>query len=592
MQLMLIWPFPWRRSSLVIPCSAHSCVLEFLQASSLTFDQTDFKHKHHLSAVGPHLQDCHELQQQQQQQPAFVKVQKVLHTSHVSTPEEAIPPPPSCHVPNQMSPRMLRVLLPPESISSHEHSSTSQPQPCIPKSEKPSHANAMDMLPDLDLIRLRPELAIHALCQAEKKKSSAQPSPESILDLFPLPANGDSCQEHGYNITASTHNATLPQSLLFTRPNSLKLDLTPKHLQPTVHTVAPPLTFGDILVDIDLPVYSAQPQLDYMQAPQKGHTPLSNGKHHTSATQPGLQRQPDYSPSPAAASLTPQGPRSVFKRLGQTPPAMHQQADAHQSVRSQGTPHAASSGFDPPPGFATPGPLTAEPMSHDQDLPPGFPPAGSSSAHQPRQRSGMRSDQAPYSACSQDSAPRSASRAASSSSGPPPSNSGAPPGFAGLPAYLAQRLSPAPAQKPAGLPNQAAQNSSHEAATNSHHTAAVQEDSPDEPPPGFTRARSSSLHSRASGELRDRGSLAGPEGTSATALDDVPPGYGPTPQAASQRTPPGYGSQPARQAPAGGWAGGANGNGAQPHSSSNGHVQVCISPHAVYYAAQAIAWCG
>ncbi|KAL0027612.1 hypothetical protein WJX79_002401 [Trebouxia sp. C0005] len=71
-----------------------------------------------------------------------------------------------------------------------------------------------------------------------------------------------------------------------------------------------------------------------------------------------------------------------------------------------------------------------------------------------------------------------------------------------------------------------------------------------------------------SGELRDRGSLAGPKGTSATALDDVPPGYGPRPQAAAQRTPLGYGSQPARQAPAGGWAGGATGSVAQPYSSN------------------------
>ncbi|KAL0021789.1 hypothetical protein WJX77_000694 [Trebouxia sp. C0004] len=307
------------------------------------------------------------------------------------------------------------------------------------------------------------------------------------------------------------------------------------------------------------------------QAPQKGHTPLSNGKYPTSAAQPGLQPQPDYSSTPAAASLTPQGSQSVFKRLGQTPPAMHQQADAHQLFKSQGTPHAASNELDPPPGFATRGPVTAQPMLHDQDLPPGFPPAGSLSAHQPSQRSGMRSDQASYSARSQDAAPRSASRAASSSSGPSPSSSGAPPGFAGLPAYLAQRLSPVPAQKPAGLPNQAAQNSSHEAATNSHHTA--EDDSPDEPPPGFSRARSSSLPSRASGALKDRGSMAGPEGTSATALDDVPPGCGPTPKAASQRTPPGYGAQSARQAPAGGWAGGTSGNGAQPLSSTNGDVQ-------------------
>ncbi|DBA78044.1 TPA: hypothetical protein ACH3X2_008020 [Trebouxia sp. C0005] len=302
-----------------------------------------------------------------------------------------------------------------------------------------------------------------------------------------------------------------------------------------------------------------------LQAPQTGHTPLSNGRHPMPATKSGLQPQPDYSPTPAAASLMPQGPRKVFKRLGQTWPATHQQAaDAHHSSQSQGTAHAASNGFDPPPGFATP----AEPILHDQHLPPGFSPAGPSSAHQPSQRSGMRSDQPPYPACLQNSALRSASRAASSSSNPPPSNAGVPPGFAGLSAFLQKRLSPAPAQKPAGLPSQAAQNSSHEAASNSHHTAAVQEDSPDEPPPGFARARSSAAPSRGSGELRDRGSLAGPKGTSATALDDVPPGYGPRPQAAAQRTPLGYGSQPARQAPAGGWAGGATGSVAQPYSSN------------------------
>jgi len=230
--------------------------------------------------MGSYLQHCHELQQQQQQQPAYVKVQNVLHTSNISTPEEAIPFIPPCYAPNQMSPRVLRVLLPPESISSIERLSTPQPRPCIPK--------------------------------PEKRTSPPQPSPESVLDLFPLPANGGSCQEHNFNITASTHNVILPQPLLFTRPNLLKLDLTPKPVQPTVHAIAPPLTFGDILVDIDLPVYSAQLQLDYLQAPQNGHTPLSNGKHPTSATQ--LQPQRNFSPTPAAASLTPQGPRSVFKR--------------------------------------------------------------------------------------------------------------------------------------------------------------------------------------------------------------------------------------------------------------------------------------
>ena len=510
----------------VVHCSAHSHVVEFLQASlNLSFDQTDVKHQHHLPAVGSYLQHCHEMQQQQQQQLALVKVQKVLHTSNVSTPDEAIPPPPPLHPPNQMSPRILRALLPPESLSFIEHLSTRQPQPCIPKPEKPSQVTVKDLIPGIDSNQLCPELATSALCQAAKKGSPLQASPESVLDLFQLSVNADSCQEHSCNITASTHNATLSRPILFDRPNLLKLDLTPKPVQPPVHTIAPPLTFGDVLVDIDLPVHSAQPRLDYMQAPQTGHTPLSNGNHPMPAVL--LQPQRDYSPTPAAPSLTPEGPGSVFKRLGQTPPAMHQQADAHQSFRPHGTPHAASNGFDPPPGFATPGPLTAEPMSHDQDLPPGFPPVGSSPAHQHSQRSGMRSDQAPYSARSQDSAPRSASRAASSSSAPPPSNSGPPPGFAGLPAYLQQRLSPAPAQKPAGLPNQAAQNSRHEATTNSHHTGAGQEDSPDEPPPGFARAHSSALHSRASDELRDRGGLAGPKGTSAEPLMMCPQAMGP-----------------------------------------------------------------
>ena len=319
-----------------------------------------------------------------------------------------------------------------------------------------------------------------------------------------------------------------------------------------------------------------------MQAPQNGNTPLSNGRTPRSATWSASQPQPDH--SPALATVTPQGPRSVFHRLGQTPPA-HQQTNTLQSLQSQTSPHAALNGFDHPPGFAGPKSLTAQPISQDceipsdfvmpatstaQDLPPGFPTPGSSSAQQPSRRSGMRSDQAPYSARSQDSGYRSANQD-SPSPGQPPPNSGAPPGFAGLPAYLAQRLSPAPAQQPAGLAHQApgtsprtAPGSPSTAGIDTSGPAVTQDGSSDEAPPGFARAGSSSLPSRPSGELRDRGSTAGHQSSSASAREEGPPGYG---------------AQPARQLPADGWGGSGSRNGGQPSTSrEDRHVRKPLQP--------------
>ena len=237
-----------------------------------------------------------------------------------------------------------------------------------------------------------------------------------------------------------------------------------------------------------------------------------------------------------------QVPRSVFNRLGQTPP------------------QPASNGFDHPPGFMTAGSSTTHPSAHNFDLPPGFVTPGSSSAQQPNQRSGMRSSQYPYSAKSQDSASRSANQAYPSS-GQLPATDG-PPGFAGVPVYLAHRLSPSPAQKPSGLSNQPTSTNSRAApssAQNQIGPAAAGDDASEDAPPGFARAGNVSSSAAPAGQFKDKGSSGSPQDRSVHAHADLPPGYGPSPQASSQGDAPGYGGQPAEPTLANGWNGSSNG---------------------------------
>lgn len=135
-------------------------------------------------------------------------------------------------------------------------------------------------------------------------------------------------------------------------------------------------------------------------------------------------------------------------------------------------------------------------------------------------------------------------QAAPGQGGPP----GGPPGFGGLPAYLAQRLSPSPAQKPAELPDQAGphhpratsnspvQASNHRARQNSHQHLpagaydALSDGSSDGEPPGFGRATNPAGQpgqacAAASNELTNPKNSTHPPGPK-------PPGAGP----------PGYGS--------------------------------------------------
>lgn len=237
------------------------------------------------------------------------------------------------------------------------------------------------------------------------------------------------------------------------------------------------LSFGDFPVVSDVHLYSAQPKYADMQ----GHNGnMSANRQH--------QSSPANSKSP-----------SVFDRLQHTPPQQQQASlstlpqHASQTPTHPNLPQPPQGTHNLPPGFASPQGLPAGAM----DFPPGFKSPRSSSAAHSAQRSRMRSDQMATPAQLEHSG-----QAAPGQGGPP----GGPPGFGGLPAYLAQRLSPSPAQKPTELPDQAGphhpgatsnspeQGSNHRARHNSrqHLPAgaydAFSDESSDGEPPGFARA--------------------------------------------------------------------------------------------------------
>ena len=297
----------------------------------------------------------------------------------------------------------------------------------------------------------------------------------------------------------------------------------PIHILPLPWS-AYPLSFGDFPMMSDIPLYSAQPQSAVMQG-QNGN--MSVSQQHQS--------------SPAHSEA-----RSVFDRLQHTP-VQQQQASSStpQQHRSQtpGHPNDPQPPHDLPPGFASPeGPLPGA-----GDFPPGFKSPRSTSASHSAARSRMRSDQMAAPAQPEQPISRSAhsAQAAPDQGGPPGvqgGSPGGPPGFGGLPAYLAQRLSPSPAQKPAELPDQAAPHrpmatsSSPEYGNNpgqksrQHLPAGVydasSDDLSDEEPPGFARADNT----------------AGQHGQAPASKPSSPePGRQP-PRQVQREGPPGYGS--------------------------------------------------
>ena len=321
--------------------------------------------------------------------------------------------------------------------------------------------------------------------------------------------------------------------------NAPRMDPTkvyPLH-NPPLPSSAYSLSFADFPTMSDVPFYSAQAQCAYVQG-QNGN--MSSRRQHQS------------SPAPSES-------RSVFDRLQHTP-VQQQQASSSipQQRRSQtptqpNLPQPPQGIHDLPPGFATPEGLPAG----AGDFPPGFKSPVSSSASQSASRSRMRSDQMAAPAQPQQSTSRPAHllQAASGHGGPP----GGPPGFGGLPAYLAQRLSPSPAQKPAALPDQAgpqhprATSSSPEYGKipghNSHQHLpagaydASSDDSSDEEPPGFVRANNT----------------AGQHGQGPAASSPEP------------------GRQPPRQVQRGGPSGYGNGRSAPNDNSGVNQVQICCS---------------
>ena len=266
--------------------------------------------------------------------------------------------------------------------------------------------------------------------------------------------------------------------------------------------------------------YSAESQFDYMQA-QNGITSAS--------------RQPQV-------SSTADDSRSVFNRLGHSP-SQPQQASIPQQLRSQtptyqGSLQMSLGAHELPPGFASPGGSINHSTPGRDDQPPGFHSSQPSSAPRTAQHSRMRSDQMAESAQNAGSTRRPA-QAPLGKGGP----SGGPPGFEGLPAHLAQRLSPSPAQKP----DQATANSPQATSISPEHVSgngswvgqnsqqhfpaaaydASSDDSSDQEPPGFARANGTTGQNRQN-QMADASSL-------------TPPGDGRAPPRPTQGNgPPGY----------------------------------------------------
>ncbi|KAL3142111.1 hypothetical protein ABBQ32_004729 [Trebouxia sp. C0010 RCD-2024] len=270
-----------------------------------------------------------------------------------------------------------------------------------------------------------------------------------------------------------------------------------------------------------LHLYSAQPQTAYLQA-QSGNKPAS--------------QQPEVSPLQSQSW-------SVFDRLHRAPSEQQQASvSGSQPHRSQtptlSNPSQASHGtHDLPPGFASP---DQQQLAGPGDFPPGFKSPRSSMPPASALHSRLRSDHMVASTQPEQTSSRSAESAqAAPGQGAPPSG---PPGFGSLPAYMAQRLSPSPAQKSAELTNQvwprAASNSPEHinnpgAGQNGrqHLPAAAydasSDESSDEEPPGFSRAN-------ATAGQREPAPRAGPSGPSvpkhsSQALSQTqrahPPGY-------------------------------------------------------------------
>ena len=199
----------------------------------------------------------------QQQQHSRVKVHDCLHaTFHPksdSTPPPQTPPYPS----KQISPTLLGMLLPPESISSSDRFASSQLQSFVPESDMSNSVHDLDFLlhaPALHATQPYPDLDSDAECQPAHimavvdDKSHLLPSPDSVLDLFPLPYSDESFTDHTCNVTAFPASATLPQPLLMSGLNPAVPALTCKHPQHTVRNAVPPPPLlppplGNILAD-------------------------------------------------------------------------------------------------------------------------------------------------------------------------------------------------------------------------------------------------------------------------------------------------------------------------------------------------------
>ena len=316
-------------------------------------------------------------------------------------------------------------------------------------------------------------------------RSSCSTAPSRIADNIPR-TSPNSIPTGSSHVLDTTNAVPWPDPRT---SHPLKVCSNPYHDMMSPSS-ADPFSFGDFPVSGDVQMYSAQPEFAYMQA-QNGNTSAS--------------RQPQISPAPNES-------RSVFNRLAQTP-LQQQQASASttQQHRSQApacdpdVSQASNGTHDRPPGFASPGGVPDQQPAGSGDFPPGFKQSSqSSSASRSAPRSRMRSDH--MAASAQPEQPSSQSAHSAQASPGHGGSPGGPPGFGGMPAYLAQRLSPSPAQKPAESPDQAGphrpratcsspdlgnnppagQNSRQHLPAGAYDASS--DDSPDEEPPGFARA--------------------------------------------------------------------------------------------------------
>lgn len=381
--------------------------------------------------------------------------------------------------------------------------------------------------------------------------------PSSAFD-YP-PAFGHACSTEfsctvPSSISDGAHSTKLSGCSRFSATGP-QLDFTTSHPFSNLPPLsACPFSFGDFPVVSDVHLYSAPPKYADLQG-HNGNMP-ANQQHQSS---------PANSKSPSVFDRLQNTPAQQQQAHSSTPPRHASQTPTHPNLRQ---PHQGPR--DLPPGFASPEGLPAG----AGDFPPGFKSPRSALAAHSAQRSRMRSDQMAAPAQPEHSA--QAAPGQGGQGGPP----GGPPGFGGLPAYLAQRLSPSPGQTPSELPDQAGP----------HHPRATS-DSPEEDNRRAGQGSRQHLPAGAYDASSDGSSDEGPPGF-ARATNPVGQ-QGPAPAAgSSEPTNPKNSNQPPAQKPPGARPPGyGSSNGAPTDNNGISQVHVLLNRIAFLRAACVPKYC-